>query len=384
MKQFSFFDGAEPYRITKPVKLIELFAGYGSQALALKYLGVPFVHHRISEWAINSIIAYKDCHFPDDDTDYSAGLSDAQVRDALRGGRISKDYSNPLTDDQIDRYPIAKLRTVYNCGKASNNLFSITQVHGADLDIRDDGYCYIMTYSFPCTDLSNAGRMAGMAKGSGTRSGLLWEVERILNECERKPDVLLMENVPAVIGQKNIHDFGEWVRALDAMGYSSEYKIMNAAQFEIPQNRHRVFMVSVPNQYHYEMPENVGRRYALKDLLQRNVDEKYYISQKGIEYVTSPKRIDSWTKLHDADDDGEAMTVNAKAQQNWTGDFIIDGIPERTRTVIMRDRQIQTETDEATCVMSSMAHGMRQSRRQLDTGVLEEGCIQVGKLRGGT
>ena len=74
MQQIGIFDGASPLKITKPIRLIELFAGYGSQALALKYLGVPFEHHRICEWAVKSIQAYKDLHFPDDCTDYSAGI----------------------------------------------------------------------------------------------------------------------------------------------------------------------------------------------------------------------------------------------------------------------------------------------------------------------
>ena len=77
--QVSFFDGSQPFRIEKPIRLIELFAGYGSQALALKYLGVPFEHWRISKWAYKSIQAYKDLHFGDDDTDFRKGVQSTKV-----------------------------------------------------------------------------------------------------------------------------------------------------------------------------------------------------------------------------------------------------------------------------------------------------------------
>ena len=74
--QISFFDGSQQFKIDKPIRLIELFGGYGSQSLALKYLGIPFEHHFLSEWALPSIQAYKDIHFPNDFTDYSANLTD--------------------------------------------------------------------------------------------------------------------------------------------------------------------------------------------------------------------------------------------------------------------------------------------------------------------
>lgn len=114
-------------KIDKPIRLIELFAGYGSQSLALKYLGVPFEHHRISEWAINSIRAYKDMHFPEDNTDYSAGLSDEEIFNALKG-RISADYSNPIPDEKLRKRK--DLRSIYNDLRASHNLASICGIKG--------------------------------------------------------------------------------------------------------------------------------------------------------------------------------------------------------------------------------------------------------------
>lgn len=171
--QVSLFDGHEKFKIDKPIRLIELFSGYGSQALALKYLGVPFEHWRICEWAVKSIQAYKDCHFKEDDTDYSVELTKEEIFDKLCKYGISADYEKPMSISQIKRLGENKARQIYNNIIATHNLVSVCNVKGKDFEITDtDKYCYIMTWSFPCQDLSNAGQRKGMAEGSGTRSGL--------------------------------------------------------------------------------------------------------------------------------------------------------------------------------------------------------------------
>ena len=143
------------YKITKPVRLIELFSGYGSQALALKYLGVSFKHWKICEWAIKSIQAYKDIHFTDDDTNYSKDLSIEEIKDYLFNKGISSNYNDPMNKQQINRLTEEQARKIYNNIKATHNLVNIQQVKGSDLEISDtDKYEYIMTYSFPCQDLS--------------------------------------------------------------------------------------------------------------------------------------------------------------------------------------------------------------------------------------
>lgn len=103
MSQISFFDGSQPIKITKPIRLIECFAGYGSQALSLKYLGVEFEHWKIAEWAVKSIQAYKDMHFSKDDTDYSEGKSKDWLINYLFDRGISADYNKPMTRAQISR-----------------------------------------------------------------------------------------------------------------------------------------------------------------------------------------------------------------------------------------------------------------------------------------
>lgn len=286
MTQISLFDGDTPLKITKPIRLIELFAGYGSQSLALKYLGVPFEHWKICEWAVKSIQAYKDLHFGDDTCDYSKAYSVDELIEMLLAKGISADYNAPMTREQIKRMGEQKIRTVYNNIIATNNLVSVCNTTANDLEITDtDKYTYIMTYSFPCQDLSKAGNGAGMAKGSGTRSGMLWEVERILDECNGNlPQILLMENVPDVIGANNIKHFAQWVKKLEQLGYTSKWQCLNAKDYGVPQNRDRCFMVSWLGNHYYDFPIPIKLEKRLKDVLETNVDEKYYLSSDIIKY----------------------------------------------------------------------------------------------------
>ena len=214
----------------KPLRLIELFAGIGSQAKALKNLGVDFTH-----WYV--------CEF--------------------------------------DKYAIQSYNAVHSTNFETSD---ITKLKANDLNITDtEHYNYLLTYSFPCQDLSNAGKGAGMEKGSGTRSGLLWEVERLLDECTELPQVLLMENVPQVHGKKNINDFNKWIEFLESKGYSNYWKDLNAKDFGIPQSRNRCYMVSILGDYKYEFPTPIPLEKTLKDVLEREVDEKYYLSDKAIQ-----------------------------------------------------------------------------------------------------
>lgn len=289
--QISLFDGDHKLTIDKPIRLIELFAGYGSQALALKYLGANFEHWKICEWAVKSIQAYKDLHFGDDNTDYSATKTQDEVIDYLYGKGISANYNEPMTIDQIKRLGEEKQRVIYNNLIATHNLVSVCNCHASDLEISDtDKYTYIMTYSFPCQDLSLAGKGLGMEKGSGTRSGLLWEVERILDECNGNlPQILLMENVPEVIGTNNSEHFSQWVAKLDSLGYKSKWEILNAKDYGVPQNRARCFMVSWLGNYYYDFPKKVKLEKRIKDILETNVDEKYYLNDDTIERISKWK-----------------------------------------------------------------------------------------------
>ena len=119
--------------------------------------------------------------------------------------------------------------------------------------------------------------MKGMSKGSGTRSGLLWEVERLLNETKELPQILLMENVPQVHGKKNIADFEKWLEFLTSKGYKTFWQDLNAKDYGVAQSRNRCFAISLLGEYEYIFPTPVKLTKTVKDYLENNVDERYYI-----------------------------------------------------------------------------------------------------------
>ena len=229
MNQITIFDVLYPkYKITKPIRLIELFAGYGSQYLSLKYLGANVKHYKICEWATKSIQAYNDLHIQDY-FDYSGDLSDDNILKVLVELGVSINYNEPATREQLKRQ---NFRKIYNNIIATNNLVNIQNAKGKDFKIvNKDQYEYIMTYSFPCQDLSLAGKGKGMADTT-TRSGMLWEVERILNELKelnQLPQILLMENVPQVHSLENMKDFHKWQVRLEELGYKNYWQDLNGA-----------------------------------------------------------------------------------------------------------------------------------------------------------
>ncbi len=295
MNQTSIFDFMYPkYKITKPIRLIEMFSGYGSQALALKYLGVEFEHWKICEWAIKSIQAYKDIHFENKWNYFKVNydLYDFDFATELYNLGISSNYNKSMTLEQIQRLRTDKQKEILANIQITNNLVNIQQVKGKDLNIiNTDKYTYIMTYSFPCQDLSLAGKGQGM-KDTSTRSGMLWEVERILSECKElgtMPEVLLMENVPQVHGVNNVDDFNKWQLRLEELGYKNYFQDLIATDYGIPQTRNRCFMISILGDYSYTFPKSIPLKLKLKDLLEDEVDEKYYLSDKQIKCLSSEK-----------------------------------------------------------------------------------------------
>lgn len=333
--QISLFDGDKKFKIDKPIRLIELFAGYGSQHFALEYLGVNFESWKICEWAVKSIQAYKDAHFSNDNTNYSNTLAKEQVFEYLANKGISSNYNEPMTYSQIKRLGEERARQIYNNIVATHNLVNIQQVKGKDLQVVDaDKYCYIMTYSFPCQDLSSAGLGAGMAKGAGTRSGMLWEVERILDELKEEnrelPQVLVMENVPEVIGINNIKHFAKWIEKLEQLGYKNKWQVLNAKDYGVPQNRERCFMISLLGDYYYDFPKTKKLELRLKDLLEDEVDEKFYLSDKMKEYIKANNG--KWTgndkKSVINRNIGVAINTRVGNTRADCSDYICDELPE--------------------------------------------------------
>lgn len=285
-KQMSLFECTfDRFIIDRPIRLIELFAGIGAQSKAFENLGADFESHRVVEWSCNSIIAYNAIHVGDFN-DYSQNLTKEEILERVRG--VSIDYNKPATDAELLRRGEKWLRKLYSSMVAIKDLCpDVSRVHAEDLGITErERYCYILTYSFPCQDLSTAGKGKGMSKGSGTRSGLLWEVERILKELKvRKqlPHVLVMENVPQVCSDKNAKDWESWLQALEMMGYTNYFDVLNAKDYGIPQNRKRCFCVSVLGQYGYSFPKRIPLTYRLKDFLDEGISEKYYLKQRIID-----------------------------------------------------------------------------------------------------
>lgn len=283
----SFLFDFPKFKIKNKIRLIELFAGIGSQAMALRDIGADFEH-------------YKVCEF--------------------------------------DKYAIASYNAIHGTKFEPSD---ITKLKGEDLEIEDtDKYTYLMTYSFPCQDLSLAGKQKGMTKGTGTRSGLLWEVERLLNEAKNLPQVLLMENVPQVHAKKNLLDFENWLAFLRAKGYHNFWQDLNTKDFGIPQNRVRCFCVSILSDdfIEFDFPKSQELKLKMKDLLEADVDEKYYIN--------SPKAKELIEKLVEENKLKEETTVLLSNQGT----------------------KIEKETDIATCLMARDYKGFGN---QVGNGVVE-------------
>lgn len=328
----SIFDIMYPkYKITKPIRLIEMFSGYGSQALALKYLGVPFEHWKICEWAIKSIQAYKDIHFANTK---NGGLKlgsqlPERTHNILYSMGISQNYNEPMTLEQIKRLGANKAEQILDNIHIIHNLVNIQQVKAEQLEIVDtDKYDYIMTYSFPCQDLSLAGKGKGMSDTS-TRSGMLWEVERILTECKQlgsMPQILLMENVPQIHNEQNIKDFHKWQVRLEELGYKSYWQDLIATDYGIPQTRNRCFMISILGEYSYTFPKPIPLKLKLKDMLEDNVGEKYCLSDKMINFFTyneeKQKENGNGFRFNVSDGNIIAKTITTRAGSRMGDNFI--------------------------------------------------------------
>lgn len=289
MQQMTIFDTVQDKIqdwTQKKVRLIELFAGIGAQAAALERIGVDFEKYLISEWDTAATRSYNAIHVKDW-KNYSAEIADDELPEILFDIGISTNGKTPMTVEQIKRKGKNWQRETYNDFKATHNIGSITNRTGQDLKICErDKYLYILTYSFPCQDLSVAGNCKGMKKGSGTRSGLLWEVERLLTETQELPQILLMENVTQVHNKRNAADFGDWLNYLQKRGYVNFISDINAEDHGIAQHRIRTFVVSILQGGGYHFPEPKPLETTIRDYLETSVDEKYYInSERGKELI---------------------------------------------------------------------------------------------------
>ena len=177
---------------------------------------------------------------------------------------------------EIDKFAIDSYQAIHG---ETENYGDISKIEPKDLPDFD-----LFTYSFPCQDISMAGKQKGFDKESGTRSSLLWECERIIEA--KRPKYLLMENVKALTFKKNLPGYEKWLEILSNLGYTNYSKILNAKDYGVPQNRERVFCISIlDDDQGFEFPEKQVLGIKLKDVLEHNVDEKYYLSNDRVKQL---------------------------------------------------------------------------------------------------
>lgn len=246
------------------LRMIETFSGIGAQAKALSNItrrlnnqGKTFSYEVVStvEWEISAICAYDMIHHSQEDYTNYNHYSKADLLKILSKYNLSGDGKQPLSKESLSRYPQKKLQYILSSIERNHNLVDITQIHANDLPEAD-----ILTYSFPCQDLSISAywhnNFSGISREANNRSGLLWEIERILYEydSEKLPRYLLMENVTAIHSPKHEKDFISWQESLKNLGYINFCYDLDATDFGIPQKRVRTFMLSV---YIKDLPEDV-------------------------------------------------------------------------------------------------------------------------------
>ncbi len=273
------------------LRMIETFSGIGSQSQALKNIGADHEIVAIAEWDINALYAYDIMH---------NGMQDLKpLRHHTKGSLISEilkynlsgDGKKPLTENALRSMPTFQLKSILTAIKRCNNLVDISKVHAQDLPTAD-----ILTYSFPCQDLSISGHWhsnsGGIERDAKNRSTLLWEIERILKEhvaADRQlPNYLVMENVSNILSKKHIHNFNEFKQFLESLGYVNQVYTLDARNFGVPQSRIRTFMLSV-------LSEKIDKRQIEDYFFDNNLEQfKCSETQNLSEYLKLDYSVDKY------------------------------------------------------------------------------------------
>ena len=179
-------------------------------------------------------------------------------------------------ENKARKLKLSKLKDMYLANKLINNYGDIQIIDPETLPDFD-----LFTYSFPCQDISVAGYQCGLNENSGTRSSLLWECCKIIET--KKPKYLMMENVKNLVGKNHKDNFLKFLDYLESLGYKNSWAILNARDYGVPQNRERVFCVSeLEGREIFDFPEPVELKYKLNDLLDKEVDEKFYLKNNQV------------------------------------------------------------------------------------------------------
>lgn len=254
----------EGKNMNTPLRVFEAFAGIGAQHMALRNANIPHEVVAIAEIDEFAVKSYNAIHTSDHSID---DVSEQEIDDYLEKHNI------PIMKNGKRKQLRGKAkRQFYEASVRSRNVGDIVAVDPKDIPDHD-----LMTYSFPCQDISVAGKGRGLDKHSGTRSGLLWECEKIIKE--KRPKYLLMENVKNLIGRTHKVNFEAWLEVLEDYGYTTYWSVLNAKDYGVPQNRERVFAISIKGDHiPYEFPKPVALDKTLDDIIELEVDEKYYLS----------------------------------------------------------------------------------------------------------
>ncbi len=229
------------------LNVFEAFAGIGAQRKALENIKAKYKIVGMAEWFIPAIVSYQAIHnnLKMEKLDYK--IEKKEMVDYLETKTLSMNSKEPVNPGYWNKQKLKDLALIYKAVKNSEkegNIFDVRTLFKRKLSDID-----LLTYSFPCQDLSQQGKQRGMSKNSGTRSGLLWEIEKALNSTPKGelPRFLLMENVVALTHQKNQKDLNRWMKKLESLGYKNDLKILNAGDFGSAQARRRTFMISSLN-----------------------------------------------------------------------------------------------------------------------------------------
>lgn len=333
----------------KTFSMIELFSGIGAQERALRQLKIPYRIINTCDCDKDAVLSYAAMRFNIDEAmkTYQFPTQDKMIEELQNKG-FGYDFMKSK-HTITSRTPINKLKKYYIADKLSNNLGDISKVDRLP-------YADMVTYSFPCTDLSVAGKGEGMVNKcscgyswpidfsddneslicpscgakvqSSTRSGLLGQVQRLLAVSKKEntlPKYLLLENVKNLVGKKFKPQFDAWIRWLDSIGYNTYYQVLNSKHYGIPQNRERIFAVSIRKDIDdgkFKFPEQIPLTTRLKDILEKNVDEKYYLSGDKVESILA-----NFIARHN-----EASGINLKDKATT-----FDGLTDVAHTLMARD-----------------------------------------------
>ena len=299
--------------MTNKISMIELFSGIGAQERALRQLGLPYEVVNTCDCDANAVLSYAAMRWDleKEMETFEFPSQDEMVKE-LQDKNLGYDFQKGK-HTITSRTPISKLKQYYIADKLSQNLGDISKVDKLP-------YADLVTYSYPCTDLSVAGKGEGMVVKcdkcehtwpidfehpennnacpkcgnidiASTRSGLLGQVQRLLTVSYEEgtlPKYLLLENVKNLVGKKFKTQFDAWVNWLDLIGYNTYYKVLNSKHYGIPQNRERIFAISIRKDIDtsgFTFPEAIPLTTRLKDVLEKHVDEKYYLPDDRIEKI---------------------------------------------------------------------------------------------------